>query len=112
ILDFDRRRWFVDRPEVTGLQRDGVWIIADRDRIKDDDHEQNHEQNRESERADHALPRSNQLFRLSGSRPRKPAEEAVLVEPIEDPRDASDDPDEMPKIDLADAIGLKIDRAP
>src|SRR6202040_3437047 len=97
----------LDVSEVTRLQRDGVWIIADRDRIEDDDHEQNRDKR---DRADHPFLRSNYLFRLSGSHPRKPADEAALVEPIEDPRATGDDPDEMPQIDLALPIVLDIDR--
>ena len=59
-----------------------------------------------------AFLRSNQLFRLSGSYPRKPADEAALVEPIKDPSDTGDDPDEMPQYDFALPIGLDIDRGP
>src|SRR6202040_209703 len=99
----------LDVSEVTSLQRDGVWITADRDRIEDDDHEQNREK---CYRADHPLLRRNNLFRLSGCHPRKPADEAAFAEPIEDPPATDDDPEEMPHIDLANPVGLDIDRGP
>src|ERR1700730_7904941 len=114
IFDCDRPRVYfifhsLDVSEVTRLQRDGVWIIADRDRIEDDDHEQNREKR---ECADYALLWSNYLFRLSGSHPCKPADEAALAEPIEDPSATGDDPEEMPHIDLALPIVLDIDHGP